>query len=194
MTYQLYGSRTSPFVRRTRIIMENIDYEFKDMDIFNPEGALALNKINPINQIPVLTDGDKTIWDSRQIFNYLNSFHRFQNLDWDDENVLTAIDGAISSAVTLMFLKRSQINIDGPIMIAQRQKDRIESVLDYLSPVIKEKMAQKVWDFHTISLYCFFDWGTFRGLIDISKRPDCQALLSLHKDRSIVTETEIPKA
>ena len=192
MPYQLYGSQTSPFVRRIRILMENIQYEFKELEIFERDAQL-LNKINPINQVPVLVDDGKVIWDSRQIFAYLNSFHRFQNMDWDDENSLTAIDNAMSSAVALLLMRRSGINIDEPLMYVQRQKERIESVLDHLTPFIREKVATQAWDFHTISLYAFFDWGTFRNLIDLSKRKECLELLALHVDRSIIKETAIPK-
>ena len=192
MPYQLYGSQTSPFVRRIRILLENIQYEFKELEIFERDAQL-LNKINPINQVPVLVDDGKVIWDSRQIFAYLNSFHRFQNMDWDDENSLTAIDSAMSSAVALLLMRRSGINIDEPLMYVQRQKERIESVLDHLAPFIREKVATQAWDFHTISLYAFFDWGTFRNLIDLSKRKECLELLALHADRSIIKETAIPK-
>ncbi len=173
-------------------MMENLDYEFRELEIFEKDAEL-LKKINPINQIPVLVDGERVVWDSRQIFNYLNSFHRFQKMDWDDENLLTAIDGAMNSAVSLLLMRRSGINIEESLMYVQRQKERIESILDYLSPIISQKVLSRDWDIHSISLYCFLDWATFRQLINISERKNCQELLRLHVDRSIVKETAIPK-
>jgi glutathione S-transferase len=192
MGYVLYGSKTSPFVRRIRILLANIPYDFKELNIYEGQDAIELAKINPVNQIPVLTDGDTTIWDSRQIFNYLNSFHRLQNMDWQDENMLTAIEGAMDAGVSLFLMKRSGININEPLLYVQRQKDRIESVLDYLKPYIKER-ALKEWNFHTISLYCFIDWANFRGMINIENRAECQALLDKYKDLDIVTQTQIPR-
>src|SRR4051794_32977946 len=121
MGYVLYGSKTSPFVRRIRLLLANLPHEFKELNIFEGQDAVDLNKLNPINQIPVLVDGDNTIWDSRQVFNYLNSLHRFQNMDWKDENLLTAIDGALSAGVSLLLMKRSGINTQEPIMYVQRQ-------------------------------------------------------------------------
>ena len=191
MGYVLYGSRTSPFVRRIRILLENIPYDFKEVNIFEGQDAIDLNKINPINQIPVLVDGDNTIWDSRQVFNYLNSLHRFQNMDWKDENLLTAIDGAMNAGVALLLMKRSGININEPLMYVQRQKERMESILDFLKPLIMDQ-GLKSWNFHTISIYCFLDWALFRGMINIEKRPECQAFLETHKNRKIVTSTAIP--
>ncbi len=192
MGYVLYGSKTSPFVRRIRILLENIPYDFKELNIFEGQDAIELGKINPINQIPVLTDGETTIWDSRQIFNYINSFHRFQNMDWQDENMLTAIDGAMDAGVSLFLMKRSGINTNEPLLYVQRQKERIDSILDYLKPYIKDR-ALKEWNFHTISLYCFIDWAIFRGTISIDNRPECQALLDKYKDQEIVIQTQIPR-
>ena len=191
MSYILYGSQTSPFVRRIRILMNGLNYQFKEMNIFGDD-ADELNRINPINQIPVLVDGEATIWDSRQIFNYLNAFHRFQNMDWEDENRLTAIDGAMNSAVSLLLMQRSGINTSEPIMYAQRQKERIESILDYLNPYIKDQ-ALNEWNFHTISLYCFLDWGQFRNLFELKNRPDCLKLLEMYADKEIIKTTAIPK-
>jgi glutathione S-transferase len=192
MGYVLYGSKTSPFVRRIRMILENIPYEFKELNIFEGQDAVDLHKINPINQVPVLVDGENTIWDSRQIFNYLNAIHRFQNMDWTDENNLTAIEGAMASGISLLLMKRSGINTDEPLMYVQRQKDRMESILDYLKPIITEH-SLKNWDFHTISIYSFLDWALFRGIINIDKRPECQELLNTYKNKSIVLSTDIPK-
>ncbi len=191
MGYVLYGSKTSPFVRRIRILLENIPYEFKEVNIFEGQDAVDLNKINPINQIPVLVDGDNTIWDSRQVFNYLNSLHRFQNMDWQDENLLTAIDGAMNAGVALLLMKRSGIKTDEPLMYVQRQKERMESVLDFLKPFIMDQ-GLKSWDFHTISIYCFLDWALFRGMINIDTRPECLTFINKHKDRKIVASTAIP--
>lgn len=192
MGYVLYGSKTSPFVRRIRILLDNIPYEFKELNIFEGQDAVDLNKINPINQVPVLVDGENTIWDSRQIFNYLNAIHRYQNMDWQDENILTAIEGAMAAGISLLLMKRSGINTNEPLMYVQRQKDRMESILDYLKPFIADH-GLKNWDFHTISIYCFLDWALFRGIINIDKRPECQELLNMYKNKNIVTITEIPK-
>ncbi len=192
MNYILLGSQTSPFVRRIRMLMENVPYEFKEMNIFETEDALTLNKVNPVNQIPVLLDGDTKIWDSRQIFNYMNLIHKMHNMTWEDENTLTAIDGAMSSGVTLLLMKRSGMQIDEPFMFVNRQKERLESVLDYLKPYI-EKDGLTEWNFITMSIYCFLDWALFRNIIQIDGRPECKKFLDTHAEKAIVKLTQIPK-
>jgi glutathione S-transferase len=192
MSYTLYGSLTSPFVRRLRMLMHELPYEFKEMNVFEAQDATLLNKINPLNQIPVLQDGEKTIWDSRQIFQYLNQKHHFQKMSWQDENLLTGIEGAMSSGITLLLMKRSGMNIEENYMFTQRQKDRIESVLDYLKPYLQDKGLQE-WNFASMTLYAFLDWGTFRNIVPIDKRPECKKFLDQHAHRPDVVATNIPK-
>lgn len=192
MAYTLIGSKTSPFVRRIRILMENIPYEFKELNIFETEDSITLNKVNPVNQVPVLLDGEDPIWDSRQIFNYINMRFKLHNMHWKDENTLTAIEGAMNSAVSLLLMKRSNMNTDEPYMFINRQKERIESVLNYMKPYL-ENEGLKEWNFITITLYCFLDWAQFRKLVSLEHRPECLKFLAQHADKNIVKLTEIPK-
>jgi glutathione S-transferase len=192
MAYTLYGSQTSPYVRKLRILLHDIQYDFKEMAIFEKEDAEKLNKINPINQVPVLTDGDLTIWDSRQIFNYLNAIHRFQNLTWDDENLLTAIDGMIGSAINLVLLKKSGLDITEDKMFFNRQRDRIKSIESYLENYLTGKGLTE-WNYHSISLYCYFDWAIYRGVIKADEHPIALKFLNAHKDRESVKATFIPE-
>ena len=192
MSYALYGSQTSPFVRRLRMLMHELPYEFREVNVFEAQDATLLNKINPLNQIPVLTHDEKTIWDSRQIFNYLNQIHRFETLNWKDENLLTGIEGAMDSGIALLLMKRSGMNIDENFMFTARQKDRIESVLDYLKPFLESKESAD-WRFATMTLYAFLDWGMFRNIVNIERRPECRKFLETHAQRKAVMTTTIPK-
>jgi glutathione S-transferase len=192
MAYTLFGSKTSPFVRRIRLLMENTPYEFKELNIFETEDAITLNKMNPVNQIPVLLDGDRRIWDSRQIFNYLNIMHKLHNMTWEDENTLTALDGAMNSGVALLLMKRSGLNIDEPYMYMSRQKERVDSVIQYMTPYMREN-GLKEWNFITMTLYSFLDWANFREIISLKMYPDALTFLEAHSNRTIVQNTMIPK-
>lgn len=192
MNYTLYGSLPSPFVRRIRMLMEHIPFDFKEINIYEKPGSEILKKINPINQIPVLVHGEKTIWDSRIIFNYLNEKHQLESMDWEDQNRLTAIDGALNAGVALLLMKRSNIDINQDFMIVNRHKERIESILDYLKPYV-ENEAMRGWNFNIMSIYSFLDWGLFREVLDLSHRPLYQKFMESHSNRPIVQSTQIPK-
>lgn len=192
LAYTLYGSLTSPFVRRIRMLLGDIPYELVDWNIYETDDATKLNKINPVNQVPVLADGETIIWDSRQVFNYLNYKHKFCELTWDEENRLTAIEGAMNSAVALMLMKRSGMNTTEPYMYVNRQKERIDSVLEYLKPFVTGA-GLTTFDFQSITLYSFLDWGQFRGIISLENRPELKKFIETHKNSPLVQKTEIPK-
>lgn len=192
MSYTLYGSQTSPFVRRLRMLLQDIPFEFRELNIFEAQDAAVLNKINPLNQVPVLQHNEKTIWDSRQIFQYLNEIHHFQKMSWEDENLLTGIEGAMNSGVSLLLMKRSGMNIDENYMFIMRQKDRLESVLDHYRPYI-ETTALSEFDFAAMTLYSFLDWALFRNIISIEKRPECRKFLETYASHPAILNTVIPK-
>lgn len=191
MSYILYGSKTSPFVRRVRMILDNIPYELQELNPYEGEDAIHLNKINPINQIPVFTHNEITLWDSRQIFNYLNNIHQFQKMQWQDENLLTAIEGMMNAGIALMQLKRSGISLDSDYMFVKRSKERIESILEYLKPFMAGE-GLTTWNFHSMSIYSFIEWAVFREIISIENRPVCQKFIQSHQSRPVVGFTQIP--
>ncbi len=71
---KLIGSLTSPYVRKTRIVLaeKKIDYDFV---LESPwvEGNSVV-KFNPLGKVPVLVlDDDSTLFDSRVIVEYLDN-------------------------------------------------------------------------------------------------------------------------
>ncbi|MCE3012901.1 MAG: glutathione S-transferase family protein, partial [Proteobacteria bacterium] len=92
MHYTLVGSTTSPFVRRIRLAMETIPYDFKALNIYEGEGKSEINTINPANQIPCLLIDGKPLFDSRIILQYLNRHHGQEVLTLEQENTLSTIE------------------------------------------------------------------------------------------------------
>ncbi len=193
MSYIVIGSAPSPFVRKIRMVLESIPYEFRELNIYDGVDGVELNKVNPINQIPVLIDDEKTIWDSRQIFQYLNQKHNLFSQNWEDENLITAIDGLMNAGVALLLMKRSGMNINEPYMYVQRQKDRIESVLEYLSKNYLKTEKSQHWNFVSISLISFIDWAILRELENFSNFPEFLEFHNRFQDKPIVKSTN-PRA
>ena len=74
---KLYGSTTSPYVRRLRIWLANTDHEFINLKIFSEQDRQLLAANNPTMKITMLEDvtDDVTrgILDSRIIYRYLTN-------------------------------------------------------------------------------------------------------------------------
>ncbi|HEX8963241.1 MAG TPA: glutathione S-transferase [Rhodocyclaceae bacterium] len=71
---KLIGSLTSPYVRKTRIVLaeKKIEYEFV-LESPWAEGS-SVAKFNPLGKVPVLVlDDDSTLFDSRVIVEYLDN-------------------------------------------------------------------------------------------------------------------------
>ena len=68
----LYSGITCPFSQRCRFVLyeKGIDFEVKDVDIFNKPEDLAV--MNPYNQVPVLVERDLILHESNIINEYID--------------------------------------------------------------------------------------------------------------------------
>ena len=99
----LYGSTTSPYVRRLRILLKDQDYQFVNLNIFDVEGRAELKKLNPTMKVPMLEHDGQMLFDSRVIFRYLSQSVLEHPLTWPQENALTLIDSANDTLVQILF-------------------------------------------------------------------------------------------
>ena len=68
----LYSGMTCPFSQRCRFVLyeKGMDFEIKDVDIFNKPEDLAV--MNPYNQVPVLVERDLILYESNIINEYID--------------------------------------------------------------------------------------------------------------------------
>lgn len=110
---KLIGSSASPYVRRIRLLLNDTPHTFSDLDIYNDDREV-LRQHTPIMRIPVLIDGDLTLYDSRIIARYIATEKlNTDMLSWDEENRVSIIDGATDALIALLLSKRSGIDIEG---------------------------------------------------------------------------------
>lgn len=186
---KLYGSTTSPFVRRLRIWLSHVEHEFVNMEIFAGKDREILAQRNPTLKIPMIEDDGEVIFDSRVIFRYLTEKFEYPSLTWQQENHLTLIDAANDSLVQLLLLDRSEIDTDADKMYFSLQRERVESTLQHLNNLAEEGYFQD-WNYPTICLFCLIDWIEFRTLHDLV---GYEALLTMHRnnaDRIEATATD----
>jgi glutathione S-transferase len=185
---KLYGTRTSPFVRRVRIVGEIVGAPLELIDASTDEGQTLLRTITPIWKVPVLDDGaDNTIFDSAVINEYL--IRRFGNRNlrtdsgvgrWRERNLMSAIDGALDSAINRFYLLRDGASPD--IAYLQKQQSRIESALDWI-----EKQLDGGWftdvpriGLVEIALMTALDWMIFRKTYPVDRHSHLASFLEMH--------------
>ncbi|WP_404418268.1 glutathione S-transferase family protein [Marinospirillum sp.] len=186
---KLYGSLTSPYVRRLRIWLEHTDYEFVALDIFSPEGRKTLEAVSPARKIPLLKLGKDTVYDSRMIFNYLNRKLQRETLDLDDENALTLIDEANQAFVHLFLLSKSGIDVQQDALYFNLQRERISNLMLHLEGMVAAGHF-KQWNYPAICLYCLLDWVDFRELDQLDSTPALKDFRDHHLSHEYVKKTD----
>ena len=185
---KLYGSTTSPYVRRVRIYLANTEHEFVNLQIFAEDDREELARRNPTLKIPMLEDNDEMIFDSRVIYRYLNDKFAYPSLSWEQENQLTLIDAANDSLVQMFLLQRSEFDTSDDRMYFKLQRERVDATLQQLNDWAESGYFTD-WNYPTICLYCLLDWIEFRALHDLADMPALLQVLGDNRDRIEVTAT-----
>ncbi|WDE12385.1 glutathione S-transferase family protein [Thalassomonas haliotis] len=186
---QLLGSTTSPFVRRIRLYLHGQDYEFINLDIFAPDDRATLTANNPALKVPVLIDEGKNIYDSRVIYRYLAHKFGHRQLSWEQENLLTLIDAANDSLVTMLISQRSGFDVSEDKLLFKLQNERVSEVLARLDEQVAAGNFGQ-WRYPAICLFCLLDWVNFRSLFDFSQLPHLMAFYQNSLQQAGIEETD----
>ena len=185
----LIGSTTSPYVRRLRMWMADIEHTFEEVDIFNSADRSRLVGKNPTLKVPMLDDDGQIVLDSGVIFRYLTAKLNKEPLSWKQENLMTLIDSANDSLVQIFLLSRSDIDTSADKLYFRLQRERFDVVFGELDKAVADGEFSN-WDFASISLFCLLDWVQFRARYDFSGLPN---LVNFHStctqsDQAISTD------
>jgi glutathione S-transferase len=134
---KLYGSLTSPYVRKCRILIKekNLECEFVAAGPSDPGSPVP--QLNPLGKVPVLElDTGETLFDSPVIVEYLDSLKspvllapagevRWQMLRWQ-----ALADGILDAVVARMLEMRRPVGQQS-LDIIERQEKKIRDALSY---------------------------------------------------------------
>ncbi|WP_018983330.1 glutathione S-transferase family protein [Salinimonas chungwhensis] len=186
---KLYGSTTSPYVRRIRILLSQTPHEFVSLNIYEGKGREVLASKTPVLRVPCLEDDGHLIFDSRVIHNYLTEKFQYAALSWEQENQLTLIDAVNDSLVILFQMKQSNIEADRDAMLVKNQRERIDASLRALNNQVEEGQFSG-WQYPSICLYTLIDWIEFRQLHTLKDFDALKSFREDHADRIEITATD----
>lgn len=186
---KLIGSTTSPFVRRLRLFLADHEYEFISLDIFSEQDRKFLTQNNPTLKVPALIDDEQCIYDSRVIYRYLAQKFKMEKISWEQENLLTLIDAANDSFVTLLLTDRSGIDNQQDVLFFNLQNERVEKLLTVLADEVS-KGEFTTWHYPAICLFCLLDWVIFRNLYEVNKFPHLIEFWQQAKNNAMVSESD----
>jgi glutathione S-transferase len=160
---KLFGTTTSPFVRRVRVVAAEVGEPVDRIDTAGDAGQAVLREVSPIRKVPVAVIDGRTLYDSRVIIDWLTLTRGWGTLApprdrWHEQNLLNAIDAALDSVIQLFYLRRDGVAIDGTVY-AQRQLDRADAIFAWLGGELGKREGFGLVE---LSLVAALDWMDFR--------------------------------
>lgn len=173
---KLYGTTTSPFVRRVRVVAAELGVAHELFNTNHDAGQAALKQATPIWKVPVAEVDGRTLYDSRVIIDWLTTTRGWGPLRqprdrWRDANVLNAIDGALESAIQLFYLKREGLD-PMAIPFGPRQVERIGAIFEWLADELPSHDPKLGLGIAELSLLCTLDWMDFREVYPTARHAE----------------------
>jgi glutathione S-transferase len=192
---KLFGTTTSPFVRRVRIVAAEIGEPIDRIDTAVEAGMAQLREISPIRKVPVAVVDGRTLFDSRAIIAWLTTTRGWGGLapprdPWRELNLVNAIDAAVESVVELFYLRRDGVAIDGTLT-AQRQLDRTDAIFAWLGRQLAPdgRGFSEGLGLAEISLVCALDWMDFRKAYATERAGRVEGVRTAWRDRPSLAST-----
>ena len=169
---KLYGTTTSPFVRRVRVVAAEAGVEHELVNTAPDDGQAQLRTVSPVWKVPVADVGGRILLDSRVIIDWITTFHGWGRLApprdrWAQANLINTIDGALESAIQVFYLRRDGMDTTA-LPFAQRQRDRITAIFDWLGGELEAGRFGGEPGLAEVSLACTLDWMEFRDAFPVA--------------------------
>jgi len=141
---KLYGSLTSPYVRKVRIFLieKGIDYEFITEGPSDPAGNVP--RLNPLGKVPVLIrDDGEAIFDSPMIIEFLDDLSGHPLIPagktrWQAQRWHALGQGILDAVVTRLMETRRVAERQEPAVI-DRQEGKIAAALRFANEHYKKE-------------------------------------------------------
>ncbi|HVU50064.1 MAG TPA: glutathione S-transferase family protein [Polyangia bacterium] len=180
---KLYGTTTSPYTRKVRILGRAAGYAVALVDTRTEEGAAALARLAPLGKVPVAelpgAPSPVVLPDSGLIAAWLWERHAAamraagfaapavgSAADWAERELVLVVEGALDAAINRFYLLRDQLPDQGYVT---RQRDRVSTTLAWLDarmPAFARPLSPAA-----LSLGCALDWMVFRDVTDLVRFP-----------------------
>lgn len=189
---KLHGTPPSHFTRKVRILLQELGqpYQFIVLKGLMETGAGNFAG-NPLHQFPVLVDGDRRLWESNLICEYLldrygSNQKRVAFLPQagdrhEHRQRLAIMDGAMAAGVKLIRAKRSEIPDYMSFPFFRQEAASLLESLDWLERDLagRTRYCDDRLSMLDVTLLCFAEWAVFREVavlppgIDAFVRANC---------------------
>ncbi len=196
---RIYGTQTSPYVRRVRIVALELGLEHELVDTASEAGLATLRAVTPIWKVPVAELDGATVFDSAVINAALMRAHGPGPLadhdpsDPSTRNLLTVIDGALDSLINCFYLGKDGVGAEAASYL-QKHQDRAASAMAWLAQRVDEGWLSPAKRFNLveIALVTTIGWMQFRRTYAVERHPELLRCYERHATRASVAATRPP--
>jgi glutathione S-transferase len=192
---KLYGTTTSPFVRRASVVAAEVGEPTDRIDTATEAGQAALRDVSPIRKVPVAIVDGRTLFDSRTIIDWLTTTRGWGELapprdPWHERNLVNATDGALDSVIQVFYLKRDGIPLEGNPFV-QRQLDRADAIFAWLATQLApdRRGFGRGFGLPELSLVCALDWMDFRQMYPTERAGSLAGIRDAWRERPSLIAT-----
>ncbi len=212
MTRLLHGSDGSPFVRIVRILLQEkgLDFE-RNTTTMADRPVEEVADLNPALRVPILEDGERTLFESWIIAEYLLATYpesppgapdtppapapplapaltRLEH-HWEDAQVLRTIFTVLDALVVLFQMRLGGVEED-PVPFLRRSRLRVGKSLDWLDARASVKgFLPGLFSVQDLALVCALDFAERRDIVDWRGRSNLVALYNTLQGRPSVGAT-----
>ncbi len=200
---QLYYSGNSPYARKVRIALREKGLQYEELSVDTLSLPSGYGQRNPNLRVPVLVDGERTLFESNIVLDYLLKTHPGQGAGkpplatvltrpdrhWEDSLLLNAIETLLDSGINIYQLFRNGVTGTQSAYL-QAEARRMQSELDWLEQrATPEGFVPGVFSIQDLNLVCALNWVNFRKPIVWEGRPKLRAILARYEQRPSVQAT-----
>jgi glutathione S-transferase len=135
----------SPFARAVRIVLDELKLDYERREEITTPSVAQRAAATPTLQVPTLWDGDRTLWESGTIVEYLLSTYRHrpeanpplaacafrQDAEWRDKLIFSTIQTFGNAATTISQMKWTGVGIGDNAHLA-RSAEKLHHILRWL--------------------------------------------------------------
>lgn len=208
----LHGGDGSPFVRKVRIVLDELGLSFeRDTALATERPIESFSTLNSTLKVPVLEDGGEVVFDSNLIIEYL--LHKYPIPDiqgdhprlaptltrseshWEDAKVLTTLRALEDAAVFIRLLGVAGLDSES-VPFLGRQQVRVQSCLDWLETAVSSQGQKGFWPGYfsvaDISLVCALDFADKHKIYTWQDRASLKGRVEQLNERPSVISTRAP--
>jgi glutathione S-transferase len=193
---KLFGTTTSPYVRRVRVVALELGLPVTWVDTATEAGQAALRTCSPLWKVPVVELDGRAIFDSRVITEHLVRTHgpgplpALDEGDVDARNAITVIDGALDALINAFYLQRDGVTRDQASYVA-KQHDRAAAALGWVEARVDDVWLTRARAFGLaeLALVTALEWMQFRGTYPVERHAALVRCLEHHGARASLLST-----